>query len=126
MSKVQSHYLIDSPHALSDITGPGPKEIFSLSDLNSSTLPRFPFLEYLAQANQSNNWNTYLGGAVARPGTCVLKGRKSPSLSVSVVSIHSLRSVDTENYQKLICFFVRLVSSQKSKAQDVLVLGKQL
>lgn len=34
----------------------------TVSDLNSFSLSPFPFLEYLAQENQSSKWKTYLGG----------------------------------------------------------------
>lgn len=54
------------------------------------------FLWVSSTGNQSNNWKAYLGErGWERRNVSVLKGRKGPSLFMSVGSIHSLMCMDT-------------------------------
>lgn len=85
-------------------------KFFSESDQNSL----FHFLSFLGVQISQITEKLIWGKEVRRQGTCILKGKKGQVFSLQLGPFTDLCRLILS--QKLTCFFVHLVSSQKSKA----------
>lgn len=85
-------------------------KFFSESDQNSF----FHFLSFLGVQISQITEKLIWGKEVRRQGTCILKGKKGQVFSLQLGPFTDLCRLILS--QKLTCFFVHLVSSQKSKA----------
>lgn len=109
VKQVQSHYFIDIPHALTFWDQSSRKIFLWVRSKFFLSLPFFLGVQ-ISQITEKLIW----GKEVRRQGTCILKGKKGQVFSLQLGPFTDLCRLILS--QKLTCFFVHLVSSQKSKA----------